>query len=88
MTTLTLSTSLEKLDGNPGSDWHGAEFGGVTVQIDMASRVAEVHVSSPDATPEEIIKAREVLADCGLGFPGQFTASQTDPDVILYSARF
>ena len=54
----------------------------------MEGSVAEVHVSSPDATPEEIIKAREVLADCGLGFPGQFTASQTDPDVILYSARF
>jgi hypothetical protein len=75
-----------KLGGRPGTDWQGAEFGGVTVQLEMIRRVAEVHIcTGGEALPDDIMKAIALLASRGLVFPGEFAARYADSGVFVFT---
>lgn len=58
-----------KFDGPPGSDWYGSEFGGITCQMNLASRRAEIHMAVADASADDLAAAADLMGSIGLAFP-------------------
>jgi hypothetical protein len=58
-----------KFDGPPGSDWYGSEFDGITCQMNLATRRAEIHLAVPDASDDDLTAAADLMGSIGLGFP-------------------
>jgi hypothetical protein len=89
LTLISGDLAWHKLHGDPGSAWWGAEFGGVSIQLDMTSRTAEVQLAAGgESTADDIEQAIRQLAGRGLKFPDQFRARYADSGVIVFTATF